>query len=289
MGRQVRRVPLTFDWPMNKVWKGFLNPHFRPCPAAEKNQCVGGYSPAGKWLDAIVRFLAMIGEQAVEEPFADQLRARGQIFPHPYLQEFAQAPRTEIPHDEMKKMRDIEDSTERQRALYSYMRKHPAQLLSFGGEEMIQFITGLANGKKPDLPFGGSSVGWEIQKTLMKAAGIDPDSKWGHCKVCDGHGIDPAVRETYENWEKEDPPTGEGWQLWETVSEGSPVSPVCPTKEAFVEWLVKEDGYSRSAAEKFCDVGWVPSGLIVQGGPEAGVYKNLEMLDLKEKPDASQP
>ena len=34
-----------------------------------------------------------------------------------------------------------------------------------------------------------------------------------------------------------EPPSGEGWQLWETVSEGSPVSPVFATPEELATWL----------------------------------------------------
>jgi len=37
-------------------------------------------------------------------------------------------------------------------------------------------------------------------------------------------------------WVGTDPPTGEGFQLWETTSEGSPVSPVFETDEALAEW-----------------------------------------------------
>ena len=33
------------------------------------------------------------------------------------------------------------------------------------------------------------------------------------------------------------PPTGEGWQLWENVTEGSAVSPVFATAEELAEWL----------------------------------------------------
>jgi len=33
-----------------------------------------------------------------------------------------------------------------------------------------------------------------------------------------------------------DPPTGEGWQLWETVSEGSPLTPVCATAEELARY-----------------------------------------------------
>ncbi|MBR8638559.1 hypothetical protein KEF29_02915 [Streptomyces tuirus] len=43
MGREIRRVPLDFDWPLNKVWEGFLSPDRfdeEPCP-----DCKNGYSP----------------------------------------------------------------------------------------------------------------------------------------------------------------------------------------------------------------------------------------------------
>ena len=28
MGRELKRVPLDFQWPENKVWDGYLNPHY---------------------------------------------------------------------------------------------------------------------------------------------------------------------------------------------------------------------------------------------------------------------
>ena len=31
MGREIKRVPLDFDWPLNKTWEGFLNPHYKQC------------------------------------------------------------------------------------------------------------------------------------------------------------------------------------------------------------------------------------------------------------------
>lgn len=36
-----------------------------------------------------------------------------------------------------------------------------------------------------------------------------------------------------------DPPTGGGFQLWETTSEGSPQSPVFETAEALAEWCAE--------------------------------------------------
>lgn len=44
------------------------------------------------------------------------------------------------------------------------------------------------------------------------------------------------------DWKKHfkiDPPTGEGFQLWETTSEGSPVSPVFRTAEELAEWCAE--------------------------------------------------
>lgn len=58
------------------------------------------------------------------------------------------------------------------------------------------------------------------------------------CGTCDGHGTvaTDTEREANEEWEGTEPPVGVGWQLWETVSEGSPVSPVFVTAEYLADW-----------------------------------------------------
>lgn len=79
------------------------------------------------------------------------------------------------------------------------------------------------------------------------------------------------AEDLYESWEEEEPPTGEGWQLWENVSEGSPVSPVFATSGELVDWMVS-DGYSRAGAEKFIEVGYAPPFIFSpQHGFESGV------------------
>jgi hypothetical protein len=76
---------------------------------------------------------------------------------------------------------------------------------------------------------------------------------------------------------KEEPPGGEGWQVWETVSEGSPITPVFPTPEALVDHLCAYgDGWSqkppsRQAAEAFVKSGWVPSMVMVDGRCLSGI------------------
>lgn len=34
-----------------------------------------------------------------------------------------------------------------------------------------------------------------------------------------------------------EPLSGDGWQMWETTTEGSPISPVCDTPEELAAWL----------------------------------------------------
>ena len=76
--------------------------------------------------------------------------------------------------------------------------------------------------------------------------------------------------ELCEQWEPTDPPTGDGWQLWQSVSEGGPVSPVFAEREGLVAWLMS-DAYnygvsrplSREQAEAFVSAGYsIGSGVI---------------------------
>jgi hypothetical protein len=146
------------------------------------------------------------------------------------------------------------------------------------GAELVELVKGLAGGR--DLgPLGGGSVSHEIWRTLVRASGVT-DEGWGICKTCGGHGIDPAVHEAFEAWEETPPPAGDGWQLWETTSEGSPISKVYPSEKAFVRYLISE-GYSEKAAKAFCKSGWAPSGVIeiADDGSTKG-YQDIEALDM---------
>lgn len=227
MGRTLKRVPLDFAWPLNKTWDGYVNPEGGPCPEEGKT-CFGGYTAAGKWLESVSRLISMLGEQASQ---FGQPRNPNQIFPHPYLEEFAQAPRAEMPREVIAKIREIPDSQERMRAHMDYAHKNPAKLLPMT-PELLAFCEALA-GRKID-QLCGSEVSWNIATTLKSAAKVD--DKWGECPVCEGHADDPAKRAAAEAWTETEPPAGDGFQLWETTSEGSPVSPVFATIEDLCKW-----------------------------------------------------
>jgi len=66
------------------------------------------------------------------------------------------------------------------------------------------------------------------------------------------------------------------FQIYETVSEGTPTSPVFADRRQLVTWLIKE-GHTRKAAVMFARDGWVPSMVfslktgIVMGINSAGI------------------
>ena len=69
-----------------------------------------------------------------------------------------------------------------------------------------------------------------------------------------------------DGYPKLEPPAGDGWQLWETVTEGSPISPVFPTAEGLVDWLCSpaynwgiSGPMQREQAQRFVQAGWAPS------------------------------
>jgi hypothetical protein len=60
------------------------------------------------------------------------------------------------------------------------------------------------------------------------------------CPACGGEGSiwkSAEAKSRYEAWQEFEPPAGDGWQMWESTSEGSPISPVCATAEALAQWL----------------------------------------------------
>jgi len=190
MGREIKHVPLDFDHPLKEVWPGYINEHWKECPA-----CKG----------------------------------RGTTNAMEYL---AEVTRTLVWHIDQLKGQDHQD--------------------------IIELTTGLCGRSPSGGLFGHDSLDeMKARYAIVKAAGLDED--WGECPVCNGEGDDPECHEAYTAWEKTEPPSGDGLQVWETVSEGSPVSPVFANEDTLVQWLVGE-GYSEPAARSFATHEWAPTG-----------------------------
>ncbi len=95
--------------------------------------------------------------------------------------------------------------------------------------------------------------------------------KTSNCPCCGGeNGVYPDVPV----------PTGEGYQMWETTSEGSPISPVFKTEESLARWLsdtgASSFGSMTSTYEEWLRMiledGWAPSMVYTpEGGLNSGV------------------
>lgn len=139
--------------------------------------------------------------------------------------------------------------------------------------ELAELTDGLAG--RPPRAFGHDT--FSACRKIIEAAGLD--AEWGKCQPCAGEGVDPASKDAYANWRPTEPPGGEGYQLWETVSEGSPVSPVFATAEDFVQFL-RSEGHSEHAAWRFIETGWAPSAVIVHDRTGSSIHSNIDALDL---------
>ena len=69
------------------------------------------------------------------------------------------------------------------------------------------------------------------------------------------------------------PESATHYQMYETVTEGTPVSPVFATPEALVDYLVNKGDrwgegakYDRARAEGFVKAGWAPTFILVRKG-----------------------
>lgn len=197
MGRELKRVPMDFDWPIGKVWHGYLNPHYRKCPRCER-----GLTSAREYLEAVVRLLAIGGSSTLRKER------------HPWMDGFPFS---------------------------------PSGVLS---QDIVDLTTGLC-GRSPSCPFGHDSLDvWRATKAIIGAAGLDSET-WGICQHCGGDAVDPETKSDYEAWKSFDPPSGDGFQLWETTSEGSPRSPVFATLDELCRWCEENAttfGSSRASA-----------------------------------------
>lgn len=88
------------------------------------------------------------------------------------------------------------------------------------------------------------NINFNIKKTssniysalIEKGRELNLPDNWHRCKACDGNGMPSETQAAYNAWTPTDPPIGEGYQLWETTSEGSPISPVFSTLEELCDW-----------------------------------------------------
>lgn len=291
MGRELKRVPLSFNWPLSKTWGGFLNPFgglSESCPV-----CGGsGYSPEAKLLE---------DQWYGYAPFKPEDRGSRPWTPEDApVHAFAERNCSRTPDFYGNKEADIQREAQRLCNLfngnwcYHLNADDVAALVKEGRlHNFTSVFTPDEGWKLKDPPYvptpeevNAESIGgmghdsinnWVCVKAECDRLGVS--STCSHCKGECSLWPSPEAKQQYENWEREEPPSGEGYQLWETVSEGSPISPVFSTPEELAEWLASpaygrkvDQGMSKENWLAFITgPGWAPSFVAIGGHLMSGV------------------
>lgn len=334
MSRDIRRVPLDFDWPLHEKWKGYLSPDELdeiPCEPCDGR----GYSPT-----ALVLFEMWYGHLA-QGRFRPEDNGSTPFLPtHPVIWARAERNIQEAPgyyvggHMPVRYDDPRQDDEDVQRALAARDSGYTAdqiraattrearRLAAHYNEGWCHHLNAddvealLAADRLWDFTRAWSREhGWQrvlggraptpqevnewslagmghdslncgiVIEAKCRRNGVDPI-----CALCNGHGSHeayPGQRKDAENWERTDPPTGEGWQAWESVSEGSPISPVFATAEELAAWWSNPDRTDRwkkdwmpyDHALKLVKAGWAPSGATIGGEFVPGVEVAGRMAD----------
>lgn len=274
MGRELRRVPLDFQWPENKVWHGYINPYrSEHCP-----DCKNGWAPQAQlyydqWYGCAPFDPIAYGAEPITR---DMIRPWAQW----------QCDRKDGYHCTM----PVEEYVDYLMRLWKNQWSHHLiqadvdaliadnRLWNFtrvprdGGQALVRAIKMGIHNQNSWLPESNGYVpsAREVNKWSIGGLGHDSSNAYicvrarcereGYpvtCATCDGTAHvwpDPEIKRQHDAWEDFEPPTGDGYQLWETTSEGSPVSPVFSTLDALCKYAARHCttfGNQRTTAERW--------------------------------------
>lgn len=324
MGVEIKRVPLDLEFTIGEVWPGYINPHAhleRKCEHCDGS----GYSPVAlelknKWYGFVDFDPAEVGSSPYEyyHPAIVQKAKRNLINHQARLKERSEEivadlvlPETDdLSQEELKnlltKYWGLRQECRRLANVFNtawtyHINQQNVDDLLEDGRLMCfthKFVEGegwVKDDTRPKptaaqvnewciLTIGHDCINFStIVKAECKRRGVSHI-----CSNCEGNGTayeTPEARNLCENWEPVQPPSGDGWQLWESVSEGSPISPVFETKEGLAAWLSMRDifSYKHNYATwmRFIDDGgYAPSGIVENGKFKSGVAMYEEDSDV---------
>lgn len=241
MGREIKRVAAGFDWPIDVTWTGYVSPYH-----AQKCEVCDGYglNPATK----------LIEQSFYAHDMDPALRWRDKIT-----------------QDEVQALADagrLNDFTHNFIPGQGWVKKDPPCVPT--AEEVN------AANRSYGVPgrMGHDAINrWILVETRAKRLGV-----YGECAHCKGEGslwFSEEIKAAAEAWEPRDPPSGDWWQVWQTVGDGSPLTPAFATREELIDYLVEggdawdrsrgSGGWSRKSAEAFVGRGFAPSLLVMDG------------------------
>jgi len=264
MGRLLKRVKMDFDWPLNEVWEGYVNPHYKgiDCP-----HCEGGYSREYKALEAL--WYAHLGGG-----FRPEMRGSTPFMPDDEV--VVTFVTKWLARDGLHEQWMIEAEARRRCDLWNGAWSHHlnegdvAALVARGRlGDLVETVLGegdvwmLAPGAV--MPTAREVNVWSlggfghdsINSYVVICAELERLGQPVTCGHCNGEGdvwLSAEDRRIWDEWEPVEPPVGDGFQLWENTSEGSPVSPVFGSLDELCGWCEDYEttfGSQRASAARW--------------------------------------
>ena len=292
MGREIKRVPLDFDAPIGEVWSGYLMPEELSLPDCP--DCGGrGYSARARELfDLWYGYVPFRPEDNGSTPLTPDT---------PAVRAFAERNVAHSPEFYGRGQEVIQREARRLADLWNDQWSHHVNAHDVAAlvkadrlHDMTHTWTqgvGWRPKDPPVMPTPEQVNEWAIRTfghdainaSVVVRARCEREGVNHLCQTCEGRG-DAATEEqraAHEAWTRTEPPEGEGWQLWETVSEGSPVSPVFATPDELASWMSDpargDQWVPGDVALKFISEGWTPSLVMT---PQTGVVSGVEFIGL---------
>lgn len=290
MSREVKRVPVDFDWPLDQRWEGYAMPdRLEPvsCP-----DCEHGFSPSGEYLHDLwhgrIPFHPAVTGSTPLTSVAPQVRAVAELHivqaPGYYgTGEFA-----------------ICMEAARLAALWNSMWcHHLAQedvdaLVAAG--RLMELTHDRREGagwqpKDPPVALTAEQVNaWSLQgmghdgmnARAVIAARCAREGVAYTCATCGGEGeveAYPGQRADARAWRPTEPPAGDGWQLWETVTEGSPITPVFASADELIADLVAEEHFRPDAAKTLVEQGRTAGSIVTADGAVLDSARDADVVN----------
>lgn len=243
MGRELKRVPINFQWEIDKLWCGYNNPHeVHKCKA-----CDGGYSKEyeelrDEW------YYGKDGENYLPNPFRATARYN------------ANAWNNNITEDDVKVLLKADRLWDFTRVPINETQKEIVkEKIADGGNSWLPFDNGYIPTPQEVNEWNLKGFGHDSSNAYycIKAR-LKREGKPYLCGNCKGTGEDwqhPKAKRLHKNWKPYDPPTGEGYQLWTTTNEGSPMTPVFSSLDELCEYCENESisvfGHNTATKEEW--------------------------------------